>query len=91
MNEAREEIDAIPPDEEVHVVQPHAQQHGILETILDHVVYLPMIVTPQPRIQEWQNIGLSSITPLQSVHRKTTKHIQVDESGLTSLEGKLPD
>ena len=49
MNEAREEIDAIPPDEEVHVVQPHAQQHGILETILDHVVYLPMIVTPQPR------------------------------------------
>ena len=36
-------------------------------------------------------MGPSSMPPLETVHRRTPKCIQVDECALESLEGKLPD
>ena len=36
-------------------------------------------------------MGPSSMPPLETVHRRTPKRIQVDECALESLEGKLPD
>ena len=36
-------------------------------------------------------MGPSSMPPLEIMHKKTPKHIQVDKCSLASLEGKLPD
>ena len=49
------------------------------------------IDTPQQRRQECNDTGPSSMPPLEIVHRRTPKRIQVDECALESLEGKLPD
>ena len=49
------------------------------------------LLTPQQGGQECQNRGPSSLPILSSVWRRTPKCIQVDESGLASLEGKLPN
>ena len=55
-------------------------------------VQLPIVVeTPQQRRQECNNTRPSSMPPLETVHRRTPKHIQVDECALESIEGKLPD
>ena len=55
-------------------------------------IQLPDVVeTPQQRGQECNDMGPSSMPPLETVHRRTPKHIQVDKSGLASLEGKLPN
>jgi hypothetical protein len=49
------------------------------------------LLTPQQGGQECQNRGSSSVPILISVQRRTPKRIQMDESGLASLEGKLPN
>ena len=55
-------------------------------------VQLPNVVeTPQQRHQECNDTGPSSMPSLETVHRRTPKHIKVDECALESLEGKLPD
>lgn len=41
--------------------------------------------------QECQNIGPSYMPPLETMRRRTPKRIKVDESGLTPLDGKLPN
>jgi hypothetical protein len=50
-----------------------------------------MLLTPQHGGQECQNMGSSSLTRLSSVQKRTVKRIQVHESGLTLLKGKLPN
>ena len=74
MNESREEMDAIPPNKEVPMVQcPLVQQLDISETILENIVSPPTIVTPQLRIQGFCNTGPYSMSLLESVRRKNTK------------------
>ena len=56
------------------------------------LVQFPNVVeTPQQRGQECNDMGPSSMPPLETMHRRTPKCIQVDECALESLEGKLPD
>ena len=49
------------------------------------------LLTPQHGGQESQNRGSSSLPRLSIAQRRTPKRIQVDESGIASLEGKLPN
>ena len=49
------------------------------------------LLTPQKGGQECQNRGSSSLAILSIVRRRIPKFIQVDESGLISLKGKLPN
>ena len=49
------------------------------------------LLTPQQGGQECKNRGSSSLPRLSTMWRRTHKHIQVDESGLASHEGKLPN
>ena len=49
------------------------------------------LLTPQQGGQECENMGSSSLPRLSTVQQITPKRIQVDESGLASLEGKLPN
>jgi hypothetical protein len=49
------------------------------------------VLTPWQGVQECQNSGSLSLPRLSIVWRRTPKCIQVDESGLSSLEGKLPN
>jgi hypothetical protein len=49
------------------------------------------MLTPQQEGQECHNRGSSSLPRLRSMQRRNAKHIQVDESGLESLEVKLPN
>ena len=54
-------------------------------------IQLPDVVeTPHQRGQECNATGPSSMSPLETLHRRTPKCIQVDECALESLEGKLP-
>ena len=56
------------------------------------LVQLPDVVeTPQQRRQECNDTCPLSMPPLETVHRRTPKCIQVDECALESLEGKLRD
>ena len=50
-----------------------------------------VLETPQQRRQECNDMGPSFMPPLETMHRRTPKCIQVDECALESLEGKLPD
>ena len=77
-DEIKDGFDAIFLDEEVHVVHSPIQFPNVVET-------------PQQRGQGCQNTGPSSMPPLETMHRRTPRHIQVDECALASLEGKLPD
>jgi hypothetical protein len=104
MDEIREETGAQHCGEEVLVVQPLVGQSDVPETSQSHVHSPPIfdppviegertatLLTPQQGGQECQNRGSSSLPRLSSVRRRTPKCIQVDESGLASLEGKLPN
>ena len=49
------------------------------------------LLTPQQGGQESQNRGSSSLPILSTTRWRTPNRIKVDESGLASLEGKLPN
>jgi hypothetical protein len=51
----------------------------------------PTFLIPQHGGQECSNRGSSSLPKLSIVRRRTPKTIHVDEIGLASLEGKLPN
>ena len=50
-----------------------------------------VVETPQQRCQECNDTGPSSMPPLETVRRRTSKRIQVEECAQESLEGKLPN
>ena len=77
-NEIYDGVDGKSLDEEVPMVHSHEQ-------------FLYVVETPQQRGQQFQNIGPLSMPPLETMHRRTLKFIQLDESGLASLGGKLPN
>jgi hypothetical protein len=104
MDEIREAIDVQHYGEKLLMVQSLVRQSNVPETSQSHfhsppIVDHPMIegernatlLTPQRRGQECQNRGSSSIPRLSTIRQRNTKHNQVDESGLASLEGKLPN
>jgi hypothetical protein len=104
MDEIREATGVQHCGEEVHVVQSLVGQSNVPETSQSHVHSPPTVdppviegertatlLTPQQGGQECQNRGSSSLPRLSIVRRRTPKCIQVDESGLASLEGKLPN
>ena len=77
-DEIKDNFDAISPNEEVLMVYPRIQKPNDLET-------------PQHRGQECKNMSPSSMPPLETVRQRTPQCIQLDESSLASLEGKLHD
>ena len=77
-DEINDYVNAISPNEEVPMVHSPVQLTDVVET-------------PQQRRQECLDTGPSSMPPLETVHRRTPKCIQVDECALESLEGKLPN
>ena len=105
MDEIREAIGAQHYGEEVHVVQSLVGQSSIPETSHGNVdsplkIDPPVIegertitfVTSQQRGEESHNMGPSSLPILSSVWKINYKCIQVEESGITSLEGNyLPN
>jgi hypothetical protein len=104
MDEIREAIGAQHSSEEVPVVQPLIGQSNIWENSHGNVHSPPKIyfividgernetlLNPQHGGQECQNTGSSSLPRLSSVWLRTPKWIQVDEIGLESVEGKLPN
>ena len=78
LDEINDCVNAISPNEEVPMVHAPVQLLDVVET-------------PQQRRQECNDTGPSSMPPLETVHKRTPKRIQVDECALESLEGKLPD
>jgi len=86
------------------MVQSLVGNSNVLETSQSHVHSPPRfdilviegertatLLTPQQGGQECKNRGSSSLPRLSTVQQITLKRIQVDESGLASLEGKLPN
>lgn len=77
-NEINDCVNAISPNDEVPMVHSPIQFPDVVET-------------PQQRREECNDTGPSSMLPLETVHRRTPKCIEVDECALESLAGKLLD
>jgi hypothetical protein len=96
MDEIREATRVQHCGEEGHVVQSLVGQSNVHSPpIVDPSVIegerTATLLTPQQGGQESQNRGSSSLPRLSTTHRRNPKRIQVNESGLASLEGKLPN
>jgi hypothetical protein len=102
MDEIREATSVQHCGEEDLLVQSLVRQSNVLETRQSHVHSPPTVdllviegertatfLTPQQGGQEYKNRGSSSLPRLRIARRRTPRRIQVDESGLTSLEGNL--
>ena len=76
LDEINDCINAISSNEDVPMVYSPIQLRNVVET-------------PQQRCQECNDTGPSSMPPLETVHRRTPKCIQVDECALASLGPKI--